>query len=74
MANFHINKSKFNWDSKEKLVQLENFKIDETILFDGPYQKLEGNEKTSLVLNWLGRQATQIMKSQGIASTKPRNV
>ena len=62
MAYNHINKPKFNLDSKEKLVQLENFKTDATILLDGPYQKLEDNEKVSLVLNWLGRQATQIIK------------
>ena len=45
MANYHINKPKFNWDSKRKLVKLENFKSDTTILFDGPYQKMEDNEK-----------------------------
>ena len=42
---------KFNWDAKETLVELESFKTDVTILFD---------------LNWLCRQATQIIKSQGI--------
>ena len=55
MANYHINKPKCNWDFKEKLVKLENIKTDATILFDRPYQKLEDNEKASLVLNWLGR-------------------
>ena len=74
MANYNVNQRKFNWDSKEKLVELENFKTDATILFDGPYPKLEDNEKVSLVLNWLGRQATQIIKSKGIAPTKPKDV
>ena len=67
MANYQINRPKFNWDAKEKLVELENFKINMTILSDGPYHKMENNEKKmSNVLNWLGRQATQVIKSQGI--------
>ena len=66
MANYQINRPKFNWDAKEKLVELENFKTDTTIIFDGPYHKMENNETTSIVLNWLGKQATQIIKSQGI--------
>ena len=74
MANYHNYMPKFKWDSKEKLVKLENFKTDATILFDGPYQKMEDNEIASLVLNWLGRQATQIIKSQGIVPSKPKDM
>ena len=66
MPNYQINRQKFNWNIKEKLVELENFKTNMTILFDGPYNKMENNEKMSIVLNWLGMQATQIIKSQGI--------
>ena len=74
MTNYHINKPKFKWDSKEKLGKLDNFKTDATVAFDNPYQKLEQNERVSHVLNWLGREATQMIKSQGIASTKPKDV
>ena len=45
-----------------------------TILFDGPYHKMEKNEKMSIVLNWLGRQATQIIKSQGITPRTPKEI
>ena len=55
MADYHINKPKFNWDYKEKLVNLKNFKTDVNIMFDGPYKKMEKDERPSLVLNWLGR-------------------
>ena len=49
MANYHINKPKFSWDSKEKLIELENLKSDATILFGGPYQKLEDNENLNFI-------------------------
>ena len=61
MANYQINRPKFNCNTKENLVELENFKTDVTILFDGLYHKMENYEKMSIVLNWLGRQATQII-------------
>ena len=48
IANYHINKPKFNWDSKEKLVKLENFKTDVTIHSNGLYQKLEKMKKQVL--------------------------
>ena len=74
MANYQINRPKFNWDTKEKLSKFENFKTDAAILFDGPYHKMENNEKMSIVLNWLGRQTTQIIKSQGITLRTPQEI
>ena len=66
MAIYEINRPKFNWETKEKLVELENFKTDVMILFDGSYHQMENNEQMSIMLNWLGKQVTQIIKSQGI--------
>ena len=74
MANYQINGPKFNWDVKEKLVELASFKIDLTILFEGLYHKMENNEKMSIVLYWLGRQATQIIISQGITPRTPKEI
>ena len=45
-----------------------------TILCDGPYHKMENNEKMSIVLNWLGRQVTQIIKSQSITPQTPKEI
>ena len=59
---------------RKKLVELETFKTDVTILFDGPYHKVENNEKMSIVLNWLGRQATQINKSQDVTPKTSKEI
>ena len=74
MANYHINKPKFNWNCKDRLIELENFKTNVNILFNGPYKKMEKDERASLVLNWLGRQATIIIKSQGITPSVPKDI
>ena len=74
MANYQINRPQFNWDTKEILVELENFKTDAIILFDGPYHKMENNETMSIVLNWLGRQAIQLIKSQDITPSTPQKI
>ena len=74
MANYQIKRPKFNWDTKEKLVELENFKTDVTIILMVHTIKMENNEKTSIVLNWLGRQAPQIIKSQGITPRTPKEI
>ena len=81
MANYQINGPKFKWDTKEKLNELESFKTDVTILLMACtglwyvlYHKMENNEKKSIVLNWLGRQATQTIKSQGITPRTPKEI
>ena len=35
---------------------------------------MENNDKMSIVLNWLGRQATKIIKSQGIIPRRPQEI
>ena len=35
---------------------------------------MENNEKMSIVMNWLGRQATQIIMSQGITHGTPKKI
>ena len=35
---------------------------------------MENNGKISIVLNWLGRQPTMIIKSQGITSRTPKKI
>ena len=74
MENYQINKPGFNRECKERLVELENFKANANILFDGPYKKMEKDESASLVLNWLGRKATMIIKSQGITPSEPKDM
>ena len=53
----------FDWESKDKLTELGQFKADYAILFNGPLCDLKEKQRAGLLINWLGRQATQIIAS-----------
>ena len=53
----------FDWDAKDKLTELSQFKADCNILFTGPLCDLKEKQRAGLLINWLGRQATQIIAS-----------
>ena len=59
----------FDWESNDKLTELSQFKADCDILFTGPLCDLKEKQRAGLLINWLGRQATQI-----IASSTDNNV
>ena len=48
----------FYWDSKDKLMELGQFKSDCHILFSGLLCDLKEKQRVGLLINWLGRQAT----------------
>ena len=74
-ASLQINRPKFDWDSNDKLVELQNFKEECNILFDdGPYKKLEPKEKAGLIINWLGRRATMTLKANASSRDTPKEV
>ena len=56
-------KPKFEWDARDKLTEIEQFKADCWILFDGPLSDLKDKQHTGLIVNQLGREATQILTS-----------
>ena len=58
----------FDWDSKDKLTELGQFKADCHILFTGPLCDLKDKPRAGLLINWLGRQATQILASAEITA------
>ena len=45
------------------MTELEHFKANYRILFDGPLSDLKEKKRTCLLVNWLGREATQILNS-----------
>ena len=53
----------FDWESKDKLTELGQFKADCAILFNGPLCDLKDKQRAGLLVNWLGREATQILTS-----------
>ena len=44
-----INKPKFNWDSKDKLFELQTFQEEFQIIFEGLYKGKTAFSKASLV-------------------------
>ena len=64
----------FDWDAKDKLTELSQFKADCNILFTGPLCDLKDKQRAGLLINWLGRQATQIIASVETSTDTPEDV
>ena len=56
-------KPRFDWNAHDKLTEIEQFKADCKILFEGPLSILKDKQWAGLIINWLGREATQILTS-----------
>ena len=63
VSGLQLVKSRFDWKSCDKLTEIELFKADCKILFDGPLPDLKDKQRAGLIVNWLGREATQILNS-----------
>ena len=63
VSGLQLVKPRFDWDTRDKLTEIEQFKVDCKILFEGPLSNLKDTEKAGLIINWLGREATQILTS-----------
>ena len=64
----------FDWDAKDKLTELSQFKADCHILFSGLLCDLKEKQRAGLLINWLGRQATQILASTEVTTDSPEEV
>ena len=74
MARFsglNLAKPRFKWD---RLTELEHFKEDCRILFEGPLSDMREKSKAGLIINWLGRDAAQVLKSMGVEANSPDEV
>ena len=49
--------SKFNWDAIDKLSELDHFKAECEVLFNGPLDESPPNRQAGLVVNWLESKA-----------------
>ena len=63
VSGLHLVKPKYEWDTRDKLTEIEQFKADCRILFEGPLLDLNDKKCAGLIVNWLGREATQILTS-----------
>ena len=68
-----FNKPKFDWEAGTTS-ELEQFKQECSVLFDGPYSEMKDAQKVGLVVNWIGRQCTMMLYSVGIALNRPRTM
>ena len=74
VGGLQFSRPAFDWDSKDKLTELGQFKADCHILFSGPLCDLKDKQRARLLINWLGRQATQILASVEITADNPDEV
>ena len=63
LGGLQLSKPSFDWGASDKLTELEQFKAGCEILFNGPLCDLKEKQRAGLLVNWLGREATQILAS-----------
>ena len=69
-----FNKPRFDWEAKDCLSELEQFKQDCSVLFQGPLSKMKDAQKAGLIVNWIGRQCIMTLHSMNVVLDKPRTV
>ena len=69
-----FNKPKFDWEVKDCLSELEQFKEECSVLFQGPLSVMKDAEKVGLNVNWIGHQCIITLHSMGIALDRPKTV
>ena len=63
VSGLQLVKPRFDWGSCDKLTEIKQFKANCRIIFDGPLCDLKDKQCAGLIVNWLGREATQILTS-----------
>ena len=74
VGGLQFSRPAFDWDSKDNLTELGQFKADCHIPFSGPLCDLKDKQRAGLLINWLGRPATQILASVEITPGNPDEV
>ena len=69
-----FNKPRFDWEAKGRLSELEQFKQECNVLFQGPLSEMKDAQKAGLVVNWIGRQCIMTLHSMGIKLDRPKTV
>ena len=69
-----FNKPKFNWEVKDPLSELEQFKQECSVLFQGPLSEMKDAQKAGLIVNWIGHQCRMTLHSMGVELDRPKTV
>ena len=74
MAGLNYYKPKFNWDAINKLSELDCFKAECEVLFNGPLDESPSNRQAGLVVNWLGSEAGLTLRSLNLNYDAPETI
>ena len=74
MAGLNYYKPKFNWDALDKLSELDRFKSECEVLFDGPLDESPPNRQAGLVVNWLGSDASLTLHILNLTYDQPDTI
>ena len=69
-----FNKPTFDWDVKDYLSELEHFKQECSVLFQGPLSGMKDVQKAGLIVNWIGHQCIMTLHSMGVGFDRPKMV
>ena len=69
-----FNKPRFDWEAKDRLSELEQFKQECSVLFQGPLSEMKDAQKAGLIVNWIGRQCIMTLHSMNVMLDKPKTV
>ena len=69
-----FNKQKFDWEAKDCLSELEQFKQECSVLFKGPLSEMKDAQKAGLIVNWIGHQCIMTLHSMGVELDRPKTV
>ena len=74
MAELSYYKPKFNWNALDKLSELDRFKPECEMLFNGPLDESPPNRQAGLVVNWLGSEAGLTLHSLNLTYDEPDTI
>ena len=69
-----FNKPKFNWEARDQLSELEQFKQECSVLFHSSLSEMKDAQKAGLIVNWISYQCTMMLHSMGIVLDRPQTV
>ena len=74
MLGMQFSKPRFDWEAKDRLLELEQFKQECNVLFQGPLSEIKDPQKAGLIVNLIGRQCTVTLHSMSVEMDKPDTV
>ena len=74
MSGMQFSELRFDWEAKDRLSELEQFKQECNVLFHGPLSEMKDPQKAGLIVNWIGRQCTMTLHSMSVELNKPDTV